>query len=313
MNTLNVTVWKAALLGGLLVFALLFWLNDHVGYEAKSAILFHGSSSNQDEVLARTVAAFRETEMFTERTLGSTRLQEEIVAVVPTEEQVDALKSVQVQGGKKGGLVIVAASHADAQAAEVLSREGTETLLRMSRMYLGNEKEFTSTVIDAPVVTKSLIHPVLYLLQSLVTALILFGIITLLEPAFHFVVRQFQSIAKRVLGKKQEEEVVPEHLDERFVPQKLDPTFLYQNPQPKAEDIIQHELYGEPEQNPLQSVSVSLEDLPFTFESSEEKKEESPVESVIEPEPVAHASEATDKEPTVLEYKRRLNELLAQK
>ena len=312
MNTLNITVWKVALLGGLLAFSCLLWLNDHVGYEAKSAILFHGSSSNQDEVLARTVAAFRETETFKDRTLNSTRFQEDIAEIVPTEEQGDALVNVQVRGGKQGGLVVVTASHADAQAATVLSRESTETLLRMSRMYIGDNKEFTSTVIDAPVVSKSIIYPFIYVIQSVGTALVLFALFILLEPAFYWLRRVFRKAIGKLWGEQHAaEEGAGETLHEHFVPQKLDPAFLYQSPQPKAEEVIQHELYGEPGVNPLQSVSVSVEDLPFTFETSDE--EASKTEAVEEKTEEVPAAPAVEKEPTVLEYKRRLNELLSQR
>ncbi len=322
----NITVWKIALFGGLLAFSLLLWLNGHVGYVAKSALLVNGHADNQDDVLAKTVAAFALTDTFTERTLRSTRLQESAVGVLSAEEQAQAVEQITVRGGNKGGLVMITVENTDADVAEILSMEGMETLLRMSRIYIGDETEFTNTVIDQAIVTKGLVHPVLYAAKSLGTAWILFALILLLGPVWNWIMNQLRGLSHTQKKEKEhtKREAVPETTDQRFVPQKLDPTFLYPQaevlpefptPLPKASEIVNSEVYGQapesPQKSPLQSVSVSMEDLPFTFETPHAENQETGVPPVI----VAPAEEEipADREPTVLEYKRRLNELLSQK
>lgn len=320
--------WKIALFGGLLVFSLLFWLNDFVGYSAKSAILINGHNGNQDDVLAKTVASFGDTDVFVKRTLGSTRLQESMLGSMDAEAQLIALQKVAVTGGKKGGLVILTATNLDREVAETVSTESTETLLRMSRVYLGDETEFSATVIDKAIVTKGLTNPWTYTLLSIATALVLMLVIVLLGPAITIFKNQIQQVVGRK-GEKHPEENI-ESLDQRFVPQKLDPTFLYSGaevpaqpifPQPKATEVVKSEVYGK---SPLQSVSVSMEDLPFTFETPTEEEKTQVSESVVPEKVIPEASftpdvtadqqeSGADKEPSVLEYKRRLNELLAQK
>jgi hypothetical protein len=131
----------------------------------------------------------------------------------------------------------------------------------------------------------------------------------------------------RMRGKEEAEEpIMP---DERFVPQKLDPAFLYaETPkevhpvQPKASDVVKGELFSHVDEDmptnktPLQSVSVSMEDLPFTFETPvEEVIPENETGAPVMETPAQEVAEALpiETEPTVLEYKRRLNELLSQK
>lgn len=297
-----------------MAFSGLLWLNNFVGYTAKGAFLVNAHNDNQEEVLAKTIAAFGNTEVFMKRTLGSTRLMESTVGELEADTQVRALKNVSFSGGKKGGLVVVTAEHTDKDIALTLCTESTETLLRMGRQYIGDEKEYTSTVIDEAIVTKGLINPWLYAASSVITALALFFIILLLDPVIQALLKQFRRLApKRKEERESGAEESLEALDQRFVPQKLDPAFLYQGgeipaepkfPQPKASEVVNSEVYGK---NPLQSVSVSMEDLPFTFESPVETKTEELVkESDTEILPA-------DREPSVLEYKRRLNELLAQK
>lgn len=323
------SIWKIALFGGLLAFSLLFWLNDHIGYQAKSAILFTGHNNNQDDILAQTVASLADTNTFVERTLGSTRLQDGSVGQMTAEDQQALIEGVTVRGGNQGGLVVVVSTDPDAETAEIASVESTETLLRMSRLYLGNEQEFTSTVIDEAIIKKSLTEPFLYVLKSIALAVVLFAILILFMPAFLWIRKQLRKLSTKK-GESKEYDEAEEHLeelDQRFVPQKLDPTFLYPERELsteensaaplKASEILKNEVYGHPQESnnttPLQSVSVSMEDLPFSFET--------PVEEVM-PEKESVASQAAsaeapvlpaEQEPSVLEYKKRLNELLAQK
>lgn len=327
------TIWKAALLLGLLAFSALLWLNSHVGYEAKSAILIKGNGENQDEVLAETIAAFAETNTFAERTLKSTRLQESAVGQLLPEEQEALIEEVSVRGGgKKGGLIIVTAENLDADTAEVASNESTETLVRMGRVYLGDEKEFTSTVIDTAILKKGLVYPGQYVAKTVLTTLFLFALLVLVEPVIGWIQRM-------VPGKTRTQEMLITDMqvapDQRFVPQKLDSTFLYPEtmepvipaPQPKASEVVNAEVFGKSEtetgiptnKTALQSVSVSMEDLPFRFETPveevtpETEHKEMEMNADENTAPTVVEALPAEKEPTVLEYKRRLNELLSQK
>ena len=86
----------------------------------------------------------------------------------------------------------------------------------------------------------------------------------------------------------------------------------------KASEVLQEAVYGKPVTG-LQSVSVAMEDLPFTFETGEATQEEvAPKKETVAviPETVVATEEvvpSTPSEPSVEEYKKRLNELLSQK
>lgn len=300
-----------------MAFSALFWLNSHVGYVAKGAVLVRGTGNTSDDILARTVAAFEDTETFIERTLQFGSLQEGALGQLEEGEQRKAIQDVKVEGGTNGGLVTVIAKSSESETATVLAEESTETLLRMARLYLGNEKEVALTVIDQPIVSKGVVSPGIYVIKTFASAFALFVILLGVQS----LVQLFRKDRGENLTVVSEEE-----RDARFVPQKLDPTFLYPerevtseeqiepeapalHPQPKASEVIKQEEYGHAPDSSLQSVSVSMDDLPFTFETSETETEP---ESVVSEEKTSE-NVGSDREPTVVEYKRRLNELLAQK
>lgn len=314
------SIWKALLLVAILALTSLFWLNSHVGYQAKSAILVKGSDATANVILAETITAFADTETFIDRTLNSTRLKESAVGQLSMQEQQVLIEDVEVKN-KQGAIITVTAKNTDSEVSELIATESTETLLRMSRLYMGNEKELSLIVIDQAILTKTLVEPGLFMvrvvLSTAVLSLFLFVIDILLKlfrKKSGFSKSAFSFPKLRLFGKEKIAEQVPSS-DERFVPQKLDPTFLYPemetpfetvtHTQPKAAELLKGEVYGEAPENPLQSVSVSMDDLPFTFETPDEESEHTQEEIFVE--------EAPEREPTVVEYKQRLNELLSQK
>lgn len=293
-----------------MTFSLLFWLNGHIGFQAKSALLVKPKNIQETKTLTATIESFSKTNTFEERTLTSTRFQD-AVANLDEEDHATLLKSVKVTSKGKSGLVTVTSKHAEKDVALLLTDESVETLRRMTRLYLASENELELITLDQAITKKSIVEPVSYSQKSIVTALILFFLILVLRPLGEKV--------KTFFSKKKEDEVSQYARDQRFVPQKLDPAFLYTpsedyTPQPKARDQIQAEEYGGVPKGGLQSVSVSMEDLPFSFEGqNNEQGEVEPVQ--IEPagEEKEVKGETELQEPTVIEYKRRLNELLSQK
>ena len=179
----RLTFWNVALFAGLLALSFLFWLNSHVGYQAKSALLVK-SSPSQNENIAKTLAAFGDTEVFQERTLGSTRLQESEVGALEQDEKEALLKTVNIEGGKKGGLVTLTVKADNQEAARIVSQEAMETVLRMNKIYLNTEGEIAVSVIDEAIITKAIVRPVSLAVKTIVSAVVLFGIITLVQLAF---------------------------------------------------------------------------------------------------------------------------------
>jgi hypothetical protein len=286
----------------------------------------------EDGELVDTVTGFAKTGQFVKRTGGSDRLQASDFSELTETEQITFLvKKVRVFGGKEGGLVRVQVLDQDAERAILVNEESIETLLRMTSFYYPAPKEVEVRVIDQPAAKRALISPVLYAVKSGVSAVLAFFCLELLLSFSIFGSRKVKTmgIFKKETSVVKAEEVQGTVTKEMFVPQKVDPKFLYgetgedeatleeELAQPKASERVKNEVYGTYEGGGLASVSVAMEDLPFQFETSTEEASvvnpsEHPLEAYIA-EQEKQEAEAPTAEPSVLEYKKRLNELLAQK
>lgn len=329
----RMSLWTLALFGGLLFVSGLFWLDGHMEYQAESVIVVHDiHGAAGDAVLAKSVVGMKNTDQFMRRTLGSSRVTESDVAQQTAREQLTLLvKKVSVTNDTESGIIHVTATLSDGDIATLLVNESVETLMRMTRATY--KDGVTIEKLDEPVITNTVLSPWQLLAKSVLTALGLMLLGSLFLGLFGSLIQRFRNRGKKVVS----EDV---SRDERFVPQKIDANFLLPDQETtetevtteehhdetpgvaavprKATDVLQEAVYGKPVTG-LQSVSVAMEDLPFTFETGEPTKEEAPkAETVtIVPETVTTVAEevvpSTPSEPSVEEYKKRLNELLSQK
>lgn len=329
----RMSLWTLALFGGLLFVSGLFWLDGHMGYQAESVIVVHDThGAAGDAVLAKSVVGMKNTDQFMRRTLGSSRVTESDVAQQTAREQLTLLvKKVSVTNDTESGIIHVTATLGDGDTATLLVNESVETLMRMTRATY--KDGVTIEKLDEPVITNTVLSPWQLLAKSILTALGLMLLAILFLGLFGSLIQRFRNRGKKGAGEDTSR-------DKRFVPQKLDANFLLPDqealeaegvfeehpgsneeevtittPPRKASEVLQEAVYGKPVTG-LQSVSVAMEDLPFTFETGETTKEEAPkAETVtVVPETVAAVvEEVAPSEPSVEEYKKRLNELLSQK
>jgi capsular polysaccharide biosynthesis protein len=326
------SIWSLALLIGLLFVSLFLWLDSHLGYKAEATVLVQSKSALYEQgELVETVTGFAKTGQFVKRTVASDRLQASSFSELSEAQQITFLvKKVTATGGKEGGLVRVAVQDKDIERATIVNEESIETLLRMTSFYYPVGKDIDVRIIDQPATKRSLYSPVLYAAKSGASALLAFFFIELLLSFFAIggqKMKTFRFFKKGTPVAQADEQGATKDM---FVPQKVDPKFLYGEAsgeqetvvteelpiQPKASEVVNKEVYGMYEGSGLASVSVAMEDLPFQFETSAEESlagnlSEHPLEAYILSQ--EKQEDAPEAEPSVLEYKKRLNELLAQK
>ncbi len=338
MTVFRFSFWNLSLLVGLLVVSSFLWLDSHLGYRTEGVVLVQSAGSEAcitETESATTVASFAKTGQFVKRTISSTRLQSSGFSELTEEQQIAFLvKNVAVESGSEGALIRVITKDRDLERSILVNEESIETLIRMTAVYYAGDIAQTVRVIDAPTGKRALLNPLLYAIKSGLSAILLFLVIELIYSVISFGKRRVKKISKNNLDQSGAE---IESTKNMFVPQKVDPKFLSgtfteevkeENSQeetedkklPKASKSINEKVYGSYKGGGLASVSVSMQDLPFSFEGDNssqqtealvQEEEEHPLEAYIQSQENKEVVEAV--EPSVLEYKKRLNELLAQK
>lgn len=299
----------AAIFGGTLVAASFFWYGQHAGFVGHSALFIHAVDNDQ---AIETVEAFAYTNQFLARTTTSGRFQSSVWGSRTPVEQEQSLKKnldvSQLQNGEV--LTINFFDPSDQDAALVGTRESVETLIRMSQSYLNID---TLHVLDEPAVEATFQKPYWYALEVLLSAVLSTLLIELLIQAALFLLRHRTTEERSI---PTPDHFVPEKIEAFHFPQEPVPAEAYDETPvfesiretettPGTEKVVPEE-YAAP-MTGLQSVSMSMEDLPFELETPHTS--ESVVKTGDEGSPSAPAV-AKMPEPSVVEYKRRLNELL---
>ena len=223
---------------------------------------------------------------------------------------------VSVHRSDKSGVLSVVATQDTPEKAKRLSEETVKTLFAVASFYYNIQTDIDVRVVDEPIVKTVVAHPVRYVLTSVGSA---FGATTL----FFLIL----SILPGMLGKRVTR-VAPEYptgasvpfLDpQKFVPAR--PTTLsfessHQEQRVKKDVSVPTPLSGSERMLP----GMDATELPFQFEESY------PDEGVLTDLPVTggfvdekvtleaatpSVENVKQGEPTIEEYKRRLNELLA--
>lgn len=309
--------------------ALLFWLDSFRAYEAEVSVLVIGKSPTvaSDQVI-ENFAELSKSLSFYERVLSGSDLIDDNFEGYSQDKRKELWnETVSVTRSDKSGVLIVRAKQERAEQAKLLAEETTKTLFAVASFYYNIKTDIDMRIVDEPIVRTVLDHPVRYALTSFGSALALtvlfFGLLGAIPLLF----------ADEKPRASQDFEIgatVPFVIDpKKFVParptnlafessheeqeQKEEATPSYEAPE------AAHAASDQADERMLPGMDVN--ELPFQFEETyHEESEEAPLEIFEAEEPIAEVIEeptVPEKaplptgEPTVEEYKRRLNELLS--
>jgi len=282
---------------------------------------------------------------------NSDTLDDEFAPYTPDQRKAKWNSIVSVSKKGESGVMVIHAKGETSEQSKTLAEETARTLFSVAGLYYNIETDIDMRVIDGPLVSYTLGHPWLYMLVVLLssiglTSLFFFFLKTV--PAFldlkkekkafpdFFTPQQTHTAEKEnyFAYESYNAEETPFIDPKKFVPEKPETLiFMQEIPEVKSEkSALTHTKHASAPVNlPIASDEMDLpfadeSSLPFTFETrvEEDYTEESnlvvPVETLREsaPEAVSTPMPASEEkkeipvtEPTVEEYKRRLNELLS--
>lgn len=313
--------------------ALLFWLDSFRAYESEVRVLVIGKSPNvaADQVV-ENFAELSKNLSFYDRVLeGSDLIDDDFQGYSQDKRKELWNETVSVKRSDKSGVLIITARQDRAEKAKLLSEETTKALFAVASFYYNIKTDIDMRVVDESITKTVLRDPLQYVLVSFASALgitvFFFGILSVVPLLF----------GERKVADAPSFEVgaaVPFIDPRKFVPAR--PTNLAFESSHEAQESRETVVESDKSQEVSRPEVVSderllpgmdVENLPFQFEETYEElpqgmlreEEEVPEVEVMEIFPEAVASEEVVKEevpvkheePTVEEYKRRLNELLS--
>lgn len=314
--------------------ALLFWLDSFRAYESEVRVLVIGKSPNvaADQVV-ENFAELSKNLSFYDRVLeGSDLIDDDFQGYSQDKRKELWNETVSVKRSDKSGVLIITARQDRAEKAKLLSEETTKALFAVASFYYNIKTDIDMRVVDESITKTVLRDPLQYVLVSFSSALgitvFFFGILSVVPLLF----------GERKVAVEPSFEVgaaVPFIDPRKFVPAR--PTNLAFESSHEAQESREAVVVPDKSQEVSRPEVVSderllpgmdVENLPFQFEETYEEElpqgmlreeEEVPESEVMDIFPEAVVSEevakeevpAKHEEPTVEEYKRRLNELLS--
>ncbi|MEK7181789.1 MAG: hypothetical protein AAB615_03400 [Patescibacteria group bacterium] len=321
VRTFLVTLFFVTLASGL------FWLDFFRAYRAETTIVVigKGSLTASSDTVASNIAEIASTLRFYDRMVQDSEEVADAFSDLSPDQRKKRFQNIfsATHTPEESGVIVLSAFGSDRGSAEALATAGSETLFALSSFYYNIKTDVDLRVLEGPIVTTTVRSPLVFVLLSFFSALGVTGIFFLI---LHFLPSLF--------GKKQANRFTPvatqsqvSHkafsagesvpwIDPRtFIPVKPE-NLSFENAEPIVPESVSLGAHpvkkaGAPANLP---VAESLSNLPFATEDTlpfafEEVKDEEEVLPVTEDVP----TEMVVSEPTVEEYKKRLNELLGGK
>ncbi len=320
----------------------LFFLDMFRSYEADVRILVVSrSASVNPEQAAANLAALVGTLPFHDRVVADDLLGDPLEGYPQADRRARWNDAVRAEHEVGNSVIVVTAAGEDPEEARQLAAHVSKTLFGMAGLYYDVKADIDVRAIDGPIAETVVTQPFAYAAVSFLSAFLVtagfFGILIML-PGMFGRARENRSAepahdgAYHVVSEYGVGDAVPYIDPRKFIPTR--PTSLpFENayPETHAAPVAPAAKAAAPANLPIADdafdLPVSDEPLPFTFEetgSSEEYPvadlpfrgehevdEEAASENMIMGGEEFHAHEAEERgEPTVEEYKRRLNELL---
>ncbi|MBP7060489.1 MAG: hypothetical protein KBA91_00740 [Candidatus Moranbacteria bacterium] len=297
--------------------ALLFWLDGFRAYQADMQILVIGktpaAATNQ---VVENFTELSKNLSFYERVLsGNDLIDDDFEGYSQDERKAHWQEIVTVTQSAGSGMLLISATQDTSEKATRLSEETVRALFAMASFYYNIKTDIDLRVVDGVIVKTVIAHPVRYVATSVVSA---FGVTTVF----------FLTLATvpGLLGRRRmvrpvsqtEIESVPFLDPQKFVPAR--PTTLHFEGTPTETRAGEEKMKGSHGGSDRLLPGMEATELPFQFE--ETYPEEAALtnlplsggfldERVDVPASEVSVEPVKQGEPTVEEYKRRLNELLA--
>ncbi len=320
----------------------LFWLDFFRSYRAEMTVLVVSKIGITHNV-ADSLAALTRTLSFYERVLADNDLiDDEFAGYVPNKRKALWNETVSVKQEDKSGTLVILATGDTPEQARRLAQQVARTMFAVAGLYYNVKTDVDMRIIDGPIAARAFDNILLFSVTSILTGFcvtVVFFWLLKMVPGFIGGPRKsidlgnISAVGDKTYLESEIGETVPWIDPRTFVPAK--PKTL------SFENVVQ-ETQGAPAtrtaysakraQAPLNlpiaddtmDLPVADEDsLPFEFEAwpaaTESYRGEpedielsfaEPISDMTQPETERQLSEERD-EPTVEEYKRRLNELLS--
>ncbi len=318
----------------------LFWLDTFRGYESEIRVLIIGKAENVSEQAVENFAELTSNLSFYERVLENNDLIDDAFEG-QSKDKRRALwnEAVEVVRSEKSGVLVVTAKQNTSEQAKRLGEETVKTLFSLAPFYYNVKTDVDLRVIDEVIVKPVLLHPVQYVFVSIGSALgatVLFFWMLSITPFFFGERGSEKKLRGSLLQSGSMNESVHQefalgaavpYIDpQKFVPER--PAALTFESSHQEQQIRQEILAPvAPRETDVEGMvwnermlpGMDVESLPFELEETfpeedqkvqgEVQKKEEPMQTVIQEE--QSQQPIPTGEPTVEEYKRRLNELLA--
>lgn len=315
----------------------LFFLDMFRSYEAETRVLVVSRSASVDAMeAADNLAALVGTLPFYGRIADEDILDDPLSGYPQAKKRAAWNDKVSAERMEKGSVISVRTAGDDPEEARELNRRVTKTLFEVSGLYYDLKNGIDVRAVDGPIAETVIRHPFAYVAASFGAALLVtaafFAVLIALPNIFGRRDSFRETIAEERAGSEAYGigDAVPYIDPRKFIP--VRPSSLpyeeaYQEPQ--LPDVPEPSAKASaPDNLPIVDtfdLPVSDEPLPFSFEEEEPSEEpsvqlpfrgehevdEEAAKPVIMGGDEFHAHEAEERgEPTVEEYKRRLNELL---
>lgn len=314
----------------------LFWLDTFRGYEAEVRVLVIGKSpSTSTDQVVENFAELTSNLSFYERVLEGNDLIDDAFEG-QTKDRRKALwnEAVVVKQSEKSGVLVITARQSTNEASKRLAEETVKTLFSLVPFYYNVKTDVDLRVVDEVIVAPVLLRPIQYVLVSVGSAcgvtIVFFWILSV--TPFFFRERGAKKSPRPVFAQDEKEHQefalgasVPYIDPQKFIPARPAMTFESSHEEQQIRQEILAPIVGKethvegPVWNERMLPGMDVESLPFEFEETfpeddqkeqeEVREKEEGVPAVIQEE--QHQQPIPTGEPTVEEYKRRLNELLA--
>jgi capsular polysaccharide biosynthesis protein len=325
------TLWRTFLVT--LVFvtlaSFLFWLDSFRAYQSEIRVLVLAKSSaiEADQVIDN-LAELSKTLSFYDRVLqGTDLLDDDFEGYSPDQRRALWNETVRVERSDKSGILIITARQERSEKAKLLSEETSKALLSVASFYYNIKTDVDLRIVEGPIVSTTLAQPWRYVAVSVGSAA---GVTAVFFLLLSLVPSLFGKGAGTTPQTFRVGDAVPLIDPKKFVPARPAKLTFESTPeevQAEEEPVLSEE---KPHKEERMLPGMDVAELPFEFEETYPEEpsvvpegeiftetieepvipEELPVAQVEEKEEVK-APEPPRGEPTIEEYKRRLNELLA--
>lgn len=314
--------------------AFLFWLDFFRVYEAEVDILVIGKTPvvSTEQVVENFVGLSRSLSFYDRVLAGDDQIDDDFQGYSKDDRKKLWRKTLSVKRIGESGILTLRAKNVSAETAKLLVEQSAKELFSVAGFYYNVKTDIDMRVVDGPIIRTRVDNVILYSAVSIATGILftsLFFLFLQITP-FFFQKTQKNRIDSRSLPESSNGGKAYPHFNigdsvplidpKKFVPSR--PTSLsyenYSQEEKQEEKRIREEILSSsvkssaPDNLPTASTKgdlpVATEELPFTFEDvKEENTTETFEESLQQAMP---ENEKKTSEPTVEEYKRRLNELL---